>query len=76
MDVAQGSAVTGFIINALPLDCDDTKTVFCGCCIGHKAICTIPVLPAWGFPVYIRELGLTVARFGATVSLYMRRDLK
>ena len=55
MDVAQGSAVTGFIINALPLDCDDTKTVFCGCCIGHKAICPIPALRARGIELRIKD---------------------
>lgn len=54
-DLTQGSAVTDFIINVLPLDYGDAKTVFRGCCIGHKAICPIPALRARGIELRIKD---------------------
>lgn len=52
-DITNGSSVTDFDVNVLPRDFGDAKTVFRGCCIGHKAICPLPPLGARAIEVRI-----------------------
>ena len=53
-DITNGSSVTDFDIDILPLDFGDAKTVFRGYCIGHKVICPLPCLGARAVEIKIK----------------------